>query len=243
MTEKFIVHFGVKTQNKNLLINRDNYATIDKKVHFKKPQFIIDMYKDDPEKRKKTYDNEELTIYSDSWCLKHQEYCLKNYDYNMSFFEKLEEKEFNKHLKKLIKYSRKIKEVKNLNDYSGVAGVYILVLDKYKQVYIGQTNTCIKTRIMSHWRKVKEFDRLLFGPVESSILSIDSFGALDTTRIFVYPTYNTYKLESELVELMNPDYLLNRTSGGIGSVDTYTDDKATAMVAVAAGRKKRNFEI
>ena len=76
--------------------------------------------------------------------------------------------------KKLIKYSRKIKEVKNLNDYSGVAGVYILVLDKYKQVYIGQTNTCIKTRIMSHWRKVKEFDRLLFGPVESSILSIDS---------------------------------------------------------------------
>ncbi len=60
----------------------------------------------------------------------------------------------------------------------------MLVLDEYKQVYIGQS-TDIKSRILHHRSKKKPFDRLIFGSVENSILSIDSFGALDTTRIYI----------------------------------------------------------
>ncbi|CAI3796766.1 hypothetical protein NKCBBBOE_01658 [Pseudarthrobacter sp. MM222] len=42
----------------------------------------------------------------------------------------------------------------------------------------------IRTRIKRHWSGTKQFDRLIFGTKESSILSIDSFWPLDTMRIF-----------------------------------------------------------
>jgi hypothetical protein len=58
------------------------------------------------------------------------------------------------------------------------------------------------------------FDRLIFGSVESSVLSIDSFRAHDTTRIFAVHTTQTEALEERLVEAANPDYLLNRDAGG-----------------------------
>ena len=77
-------------------------------------------------------------------------------------------------------------ETDDLNELAGKQGVYILVLDEYKQAYIGKSEAAggMKQRILNHWSKRKEFGRLLNGKVESSILSIDSFGALDTTRIF-----------------------------------------------------------
>lgn len=242
MEKDYIKHFGIKLKNNNLTINKENYAIIDKKVHNKTPQFIIDSYKNELDKRKKIYDDENCTIYSDSWCMKHQKDCLLNYDYNMKYFNSLDAKDFNKSLNKLIKHSKRIKEVYDLNDYKDTVGVYILVLDKYKQIYIGQSTSSIKTRIMSHWNKKKEFDRLIFGKVDNSILSIDSFRALDTTRIYVYPTYDTYEVEEKLVNLMNAKYMLNRTAGGIGSVHNYTDDKSMALLSVAASRKERNFE-
>lgn len=238
----YIEHFGVKIQRKNLKINRENYALIDKKVHNKTPQFIIDSYKLEPEKRARIYDDEDCTIYSDAWCVKHQNDCLINYDFNMKYFQRLDANEFNKALNKLIKQSKKIREVHNLNDCKETIGVYILVLDEYKQIYIGQSNSSIKTRIMRHWSTKKEFDRLIFGKVENSILSIDSFGPLDTTRIFVYSTYSSYEVEEKLVDLMESKYLLNRTAGGIGSDHNYTNDKRIALLSIAANRKKRNFE-
>ena len=238
----FIEHFGIKTKNEHLYITRDEYAIIDKKVHNKLPNFILEDYKQNPKKKQKYYDNEECTIYSDLWCEKHRTDCLVNFDYNMNYFNNLNWEKFNKKLNKLVKSSKKIIEVKNLKEYVNVSGVYILVLDKYKQIYIG-LSTNISKRIQSHWSAKKEFDRLIFGKVENSILSIDSFGALDTTRIFVYPTYDYYKVEEKLVSLVDPMYLLNRTAGGIGSVETYTDDKTSALLAVAANRKKRDFDI
>lgn len=160
----------------------------------------------------------------------------------MKYFDSLDDKDFNKAVNNLIKHSKRIKEVYDLNNCKDTVGVYILVLDKYKQIYIGQSTSSIKKRIMSHWSKKKEFDRLIFGKVDNSILSIDSFRALDTTRIYVYPTYDTYEVEEKLVNLMNAKYMLNRTAGGIGSGHNYTDDKSVALLSVAANRKERNFE-
>ncbi len=236
----FIEHFGLKTKNEHLYIARDEYAIIDKKVHNRLPNFILEYYKHNPEKRKQYYDDEECTIYSDLWCNKHKSDCLVNFDYNMNYFSNLDWKKFDKKLNKLIKSSKKISETNNLKAYLNVSGVYILVLDKYKQIYIGLSGNIAK-RIQSHWSAKKEFDRLIFGEVENSILSIDSFGALDTTRIFVYPTHNCYKVEEKLVSLMDPMYLLNRTAGGIGSVETYTDDKTSVLLAVVTNRKKRDL--
>lgn len=45
-------------------------------------------------------------------------------------------------------------------------------------------------------------------------MSIDSFRALDTTRIFASRTINYDALEARLVRTFPPDYLLNRIGGG-----------------------------
>lgn len=46
------------------------------------------------------------------------------------------------------------------------------------------------------------------------MLSIDSFRALGTTRIFASTTINADSLEARLVRSFPPDYLLNRICGG-----------------------------
>ena len=94
---------------------------------------------------------------------------------------------------------------------------------------------------MGHWNGRKSLERLIFGDVITSIISIDSFGALDTTRIYYIKTYNTYELECKIVSSFDDKYLINRTAGGIGSSYTYTNDSTSAKLAVAAHRKKRNF--
>ncbi len=134
-------------------------------------------------------------------------------------------------------------EIIDLSEVSNKKGAYILVLDKYKQVYIGVSTSenGIKGRILQHWSKMKEFDRLIFGSVETSILSIDSFGALDTTRIFYkelkrYQDLNAY--ERKLVVEFKLKYRLNRISGGLNA----EDDSELRNLKLMASMQKRKFE-
>ena len=163
-----------------------------------------------------------------------------NYDLNMKYFDSLDKEEFNDYLNKYVKKNKFI-EVDDLNKYKGKSGIYIMVLDKYKQVYIGLTDRGIKERIQDHWNTRKESDRLIWGFAFNSRLSIDSFGALDTTRIFVKTNVKLYCSENRLVDEFDDKYLLNRTSGGIGSVDTYTGDRISASLAAQANRRNRDF--
>ncbi len=82
---------------------------------------------------------------------------------------------------------------------------------------------------------------MIFGDLFTSIISIDCFGALDTTRIFYIKSNSMYKLEQKIVKALEGTFLIDRTAGDIGSVDTYTGDAQSALIAVIAGRKKRNF--
>ena len=132
-------------------------------------------------------------------------------------------------------------EISDLKNYIGISGIYVMVLDEYKQVYIGITNNGIKERIKQHWNANKEPERLIFGQAFNSVLSIDSFGALDTTRIFVKTDGDLYAIENKFVEEFDKRFLLNRTMGGIGSAYTYTDDEKTALVAIAGNAKRRDF--
>ena len=163
-----------------------------------------------------------------------------NYDLNMKYFNSLEFDKFNKYLETFIK-KKKFIEVTDLSKYKGISGVYIMVLDKYKQVYIGISESGIEERIRIHWNTKKKSDRLIFGQAFNSVLSIDSFGALDTTRIFVKTDDDLYYCENKYVDEFEEMYLLNRTIGGIGSPYTYTIDKLTALVAVAGNSKRRDF--
>jgi hypothetical protein len=107
-------------------------------------------------------------------------------------------------------------EVTDLTQWDGVPGLYIMVLDEYRQVYVGATSESVGVakRIRQHGTSQKQFDRLLWGSATTSILSIDSFRALDTTRIFALNTPASFDDEDFRLRQFPPKFALNRIIGG-----------------------------
>ena len=163
-----------------------------------------------------------------------------NYELNMKYFDSLTFEEFDKYITKFT-IENKFQEVFDLNKYDNIPGIYIMVFDNYNQAYIGISESNIKKRIQTHWNSVVKPNRLIFGRAYNSIISVDSFWALDNTRIFVKNDLNLHINEYQMINNFDSKYLLNRTDGGIGCVDTYTDDTNSAKIAVHAGIKTRNF--
>ena len=170
---------------------------------------------------------------------KQLEYADFNYDLNMKFFESLNSEKFNLYLDNQIKKYKFI-QCFDLKEVSQKWGVYMLVLDKYNQVYIGQAKN-IRQRIVRHWGDWKTLERLIYGDLLSSIISIDSFGPLDTTRIYYIETYNNYEVEEKIISKFNDNYLINRTKGGIGSTHNYTADYEATIMTAVANRRKRDY--
>lgn len=227
----YIKHFGVWLNKKNTILNisKENYAKIDKKVYNKFPKEYLEKYHT-KEQLKERYEDCDYSIYSDEWCEEHRKNCIENFELNMKFFKELKKDKFEKELNKVLKKNSEIIEIKDLDECKQKSGIYMLVLDEYKQLYIGQSND-IKRRIMQHWKRQKEFDRLLFGSVQDSVLAIDSFGALDTTRIFaimyterklrtdlIFGIDTINRMEEKLTQTIPKEYQLNRTKGGIKDI-------------------------
>ncbi|MEK4006475.1 hypothetical protein [Paenibacillus sp. FSL H3-0333] len=139
------------------------------------------------------------------------------FNLNMKDFKSLSRDKFNEELDKFVN-SNKFYEIKDLNSVAGIYGHYVMVLDEYCQVYIGTSsrNDGIKARIPQHWREKLSLARLDRG--EYGSLHIDSFRAMDTTRIFVWRddectffedyTFNELH-EGKLVAQFPIDYCLN----------------------------------
>ena len=151
--------------------------------------------------------------YTEAFCQRHYDNCMRNFDLNMNFYAKLDQVKFEKKLEAFLRKHTGFKPVTDLNEYNGESGYYLMVLDEYKQVYLGTSNN-IKNRIQEHWRTRKKFDRLLFGSVDESRISIDSFRALDTTRIYAYKTWKTYDSEDKYLNFFPDEYVCNRIAGG-----------------------------
>ncbi|NKF05284.1 GIY-YIG nuclease family protein [Clostridium gasigenes] len=198
-------HFGVTVLEgkRGLKLTREKYAIESNKNSFSY-RFSADIYAD-----------KEGRLYSDEWCTKQLEDCLKNYDLSMEYFSLLSHDEFNIEINKFLESNKCFVEVFDLNLYDQKSGYYIMVLDEYYQVYIGTTDN-IKRRIRQHWSNSKSFDRLLcpMGAIDSSILSSDSFRALDTTRIFAYTTKRTFDREDKFINQFSAKFVCNRLAGG-----------------------------
>lgn len=198
------IHFGLKVLDGKfgLKLTRDKYAIINKKNSLCKFNSI-------------KYEDDEGKFYTDEWCEEHRKDCLQNYDLHMEYFSLLDHTKFNKEIESFLKKNNMFISVTDLNLYNGKPGYYIMVLDEYCQLYVGTTQD-IQRRIRSHWSKNKPFDRLLFpmGAVNTSIMSIDSFRALDTTRIYVYETENTFNDEDYYINEFSPEFMCNRLAGG-----------------------------
>lgn len=144
---------------------------------------------------------------------------MTRFDLNMRYFKSLSWDKFNEELSKFV-ISNNFYEINDLNYVEDIAGYYVMVLDNYCQIYIGVSSRGhgIKRRVPQHWSRQIPLDRLRGG--YSGSLAIDSFRALDTTRIFVCPddqynffedyTLNEY-LEGRLVAKFPVDYCLNQS--------------------------------
>lgn len=186
-------HFGVKVLEgeRGLKLTREKYAIVDNKNSF----------------------GVKGKIYNEQWCEKQLKDCLENFDLNIEYFSLLDHSEFCTEIEKFLKQNIQFTEVYDLNLYDGKEGYYVMVLDEYSQVYIGTTEN-IKRRIRQHWTNSKSFDRLIFGSVDSSKLSIDSFRALDTTRIYAYETNKTFISEDNFINQFSDEFICNRMAGG-----------------------------
>lgn len=231
---EYINHFNVKVmKNERNKLTRDNYCIPTNELDYKDKKNLKiadDFYKknnrypllcppwfcDIPNSTFKDFEH-----YTDDYVERHYRDCMENFDLNMEFFKNINKEEFDEYLSKFVK-KNKFNEVDDLNLLKATQGIYIMVLDEYKQVYIGTAayNANIKNRIMTHWSSKKHFRRLINGRIENSILSIDSFGALDTTRIFykqVASNEKIYLLEEQYINEFKSEYRLNRVAGGINS--------------------------
>lgn len=114
----------------------------------------------------------------------------------------------------MLTKNKSLREVTDLKTLDWEEGAYVMVLDGYRQAYIGQA-VDMRARIRRHWTANKQFDRLIYGHRHQSVLSVDAFRALDITRIFAAKTVNADPLERRLVKKFPPGYLLNRIEGGV----------------------------
>ncbi len=232
-------HFGVLIKvSERSKLTRENYCTPTNKCRKSHTEWLKDRVKYDGWRiPNSTY--ADFEHYSDEWVQAQYEDCMLNYDYNMAYFSKLDFLDFDKTLKNFVS-ENKFKQIEDLNEVDGTVGFYILVLDEYKQVYIGQALD-IKRRILQHWSAKKSFDRLIFGTVETSVLSIDSFGALDTTRIFYKKrtNKNIHEQEEQLVAAFDDQYTLNRIAGGFNGK---TLSMQTAVELVNSIKKRELYK-
>lgn len=165
-----------------------------------------------------------------------KEEALKNYDLNIKYFNNLNQEEFNRTLEVLLNLYAFV-EINDLNTIKGKKGIYILVLDNYKQIYIGQTNRDLKARIIRHFNIEIPFQRVPF--VKYDTLPIDAFKPLDTTRIYTLYTSEQSimdEIESKLINECNKNFLLNKTIGG--KANDYMD----LAIRLSIGRINKDIE-
>ena len=162
-------------------------------------------------------------LFKDKWLAadrtlwaEHRRRCLLNYDLSMSYFRSLPQEEFDAALEGVLARFPQMAPVDDLCALDGVHGAYLTVFDRHRQLYVGKAEGKhgMKHRILRHWRNAAPFDRLLSGEPEESILPIDAFRMLDTTRIFACADEDPGALEEALVEAIPVRFSLNRTKGG-----------------------------
>lgn len=164
----------------------------------------------------------------------HRAAVMRNYDLTMAYCERLPQGLFADALDDVLRSFPCLEEVRDLNEWRGVRGAYLLVLDEYKQFYVGQATSAggIRQRIMVHWQKKPAFDRMLSGPAERSIMSIDCFRAFDTTHIFAASSDDPGTLEREIQKRLPAAYCANRTRAG---------DLAGGLAEAIAQRRERDL--
>jgi hypothetical protein len=157
--------------------------------------------------------DEEQTRFSDAFLLWNRDRALRNLDLSLAYFATLDADDFETALTAVLSKGRSLRPVEYLTEWEAVEGVYVMVFDNFKQLYVGQS-TNIRKRVRQHWTGRKGFDRLVWGTPYDSILPVDELRALDTTRLYAARSLHPNTLEERLERAADPRFTVNRTAGG-----------------------------
>jgi hypothetical protein len=213
---KSVTHLGARlhTRRWGLELNREvfadfnvspSFATLERRVGMHNPRVL--------ETSAWKYTDDTRRVYAEEYLEQLRGPALRNFDLNMAFFQRLNPDRFEQALTELRETFPKLEPVLDVETLTGVPGVYVMVLDRYRQVYIGRSSD-IRRRIRQHWTSMTALDRLIFGDETTSTLPIDVFRALDTTRLFAVRKPRHTSLEEKMVASFPADYRLNRAPGG-----------------------------
>lgn len=217
--ERTGLHFGesLRRSKYGLKLSRDTYGLPNRKPHQRPNR----EYSGEERWQKSAwqYRDDEHREHSDLFCVAWRDMALVNFDLSMAYFDSLDHNEFNESLTNLLAHNHGLEEVEDLKEFDQQAGVYLMVFDEYKTMYIGQS-TDIRKRVKKHWVGRKPFDRLIFGSEFDSVFPVDEFRSLDNSRLYALKTDDYYEVERELAELADRRFTLNRIDGGLVTLGT-----------------------
>lgn len=193
-------------------MNRDSYTHVSARPSWGGDRWLDDEYRAAAIEAGIYEDSAEMT-YTDATIAQMRENALRNFDLNMACYASLNYADFDEAVGAAVAAQRYMSQVHDLREWTNVSGLYVMVLDEVKQVYVGVADG-VRARIRSHWSSRKPLDRLVLSSVERSILSIDSFSALDTTRIYAARSSYPLGLEDRMIRRFPSKYVTNRTAGG-----------------------------
>ena len=216
-----VEHLGerVRPGKYGLKLSRETYLMSSRKHHKPLPKYIVQMWRDENnplcEDFDETFEDEWWTVYKPEFFEKYKTQALLNYDLNMAFFESLDSSEFNEQMRHVLNSHPKLTQVTDLREWDETEGVYVMILDGYKQAYVGQAQN-IRKRIKRHWSGAMPVSKAVFGPMYKSIMSIGSLRALDTTRLLAVKARETQrdKLEEQIESSIDDKFVLNRVRAG-----------------------------
>ena len=197
-------HFGIRLRNRpgGHYLTAENFLDV--------PKGQKDIILEDGSIGKTDFNSREIDIIKAK--------AIFSFHLNMSYFMQLDRDAFETHVDDILHnrlgtFIGDWVEVPTFDDPSmkAVPGLYLMVLDKYKQIYVG-SSTDIKRRICTHWSTRKPLSRMVSMLIWESKLPIDAFRAKDTTRIFCIPEYVFMRdYELDLMQTISPQFSLNRS--------------------------------
>jgi hypothetical protein len=144
--------------------------------------------------------------------------CNKFYDLSISNFNIRASEDFKNEVIHFTS-SHHFSEIKDLSLTTGEqSGLYLMVLDNYKSMYLGATTDSFKHQICEHWRKQESVTSLTAG----TVLPINAFSTLDTTRLYACKINSKKELvqkEHLLMSQIPLKYSLNRITDTIDELD------------------------
>lgn len=97
------------------------------------------------------FEDAGFTIRTDEYCRQQRRDALENFDLNMAFFAQIPRLDFEEALTEMLGKNKALRPVTHLMSYDGDEGLYVMVLDEYRQAYIGQASD-VRRRIKAHCR-------------------------------------------------------------------------------------------